>query len=162
MKGTVTRILIIISSIMTIVGLLLMYQTMEASKDQQVITVHIHEGEIETVAFADLTLVPGSSSQYIVKIKSDTAENCELSLDFVRTAQSPLEEFAYVRIISDGEVVYDALLAEAFETKLSLPVHFGLLHNTELTVEYYMPIEVGNEAKNAEAHFELHLTASNE
>ena len=114
MKGTVTRILIIISSIMTIVGLLLMYQTMEASKDQQVITVHIHEGEIETVAFADLTLVPGSSSQYTVKIKSDTAENCELSLDFVRTAQSPLEEFAYVRIISDGGVVYDALLAEAF------------------------------------------------
>ena len=49
-----------------------------------------------------------------------------------------------------------------WQKPLFLPVHFDLLHNTELTVEYYMPIEIGNEAKNAEAHFELHLTASNE
>ena len=34
--------------------------------------------------------------------------------------------------------------------------------NTELKVIYYLPLDVGNEAKNAEAIFELQLTASNE
>lgn len=147
---------------MTIAGILLMYQVLESKDDQQVITVHIQEGEIETVEFADLTLIPGSSSQYTIKIKSDAAVDCVLAMDFVEMEDSPLKDFAYVKILSDDGIIYDALLADAFGQVLTIPVHFDLLRNTELTVVYYMPLEVGNEAKNAEAHFELHLTASNE
>ena len=40
--------------------------------------------------------------------------------------------------------------------------YFGEDKNTEFQIVYYLPIDVGNEAKNAEALFGLMLTASNE
>ena len=36
------------------------------------------------------------------------------------------------------------------------------IENTELKIVYYLPLEVGNEAKKAEAFFELLIKASNE
>ena len=68
-----------------------------------------------------------------------------------------------MKIVSNGETVYDELLATAFEDEiLVLPVDFNEGINTELKIVYYLPLEVGNEAKNAEAVFEVLLTASNE
>jgi ribonuclease-3 len=56
-----------------------------------------------------------------------------------------------------------SLLADAFESDaIVLPVDFSQNRNTELTVTYYMPSEVGNEAENAEAIFDLRIVASNE
>ena len=53
--------------------------------------------------------------------------------------------------------------SHAFEKeKIVLPVDFDEGENTELKIVYYLPLDVGNEAKNAEAVFELLLTASNE
>ena len=45
---------------------------------------------------------------------------------------------------------------------IMVPVNFKEKTNTEFNVVYYMPEEVGNEAQNAAARFELKLTASNE
>ena len=77
--------------------------------------------------------------------------------------EKTLKNFARVKIISNGETVHDELLASAFDSEdLKLTVNFAKKRNTELSIVYYLPIEVGNEAKNAEADFEIHLTASNE
>ena len=87
----------------------------------------------------------------------------DLSLDFVEIGNKSLKNFAYVKIISNGDVVCDKLLATVFEDQdVVLPVDFNEGKNTEITIVYYLPIDVGNEAKNAEAAFELLLTASNE
>ena len=68
-----------------------------------------------------------------------------------------------MKIVANGEVISDELLADAFEKeKIVLPVDFDEGENTELKIVYYLPLDVGNEAKNAEAVFELLLTASNE
>ena len=48
------------------------------------------------------------------------------------------------------------------EEPIVIPVDFNTSINTELTIVYYLPLDVGNEAKKAEAVFELRLTASNE
>ena len=77
--------------------------------------------------------------------------------------EKTLKNFARVKILVKGEAVYDELLANALKDEnISFSVDFGEDKNTELTVVYYLPIEVGNEAKNAEAIFELLITASNE
>ena len=85
-------------------------------------------------------------------------------LDFVDTdEEKTLKKYARVKIVADGEVISDELLADAFEKeKIVLPVDFDDKKNTELKIVYYLPLDVGNEAKNAEAVFELLLTASNE
>jgi hypothetical protein len=68
-----------------------------------------------------------------------------------------------VKIISGDEVICDELLAKVFEDDdIVLPVDFAEDKNTELKIVYYLPVDIGNEAKNAEAVFELLLTASNE
>ena len=45
---------------------------------------------------------------------------------------------------------------------INLPVDFSEGKNTELKITYYLPIDIGNEAKNAEAIFELRFESSNE
>ena len=65
--------------------------------------------------------------------------------------------------MADDEAVCDELLADVIANDdLVLPVDFKENKNTKLKVVYYLPLEVGNDAKNAEALFELRLTATNE
>ncbi len=164
-RTNITRILMVVASIMTIVGILLMYQVIQDSNDLNVITVHIREGHTETVEFSNLSLVPGSECEYSVKIKShDNAElPSRVEFKFIKTGGERLEDFAYVKIISGEDVLYDGLLATAFEAQgLIFPVDFEKQINTNLQIVYYLPETTGNEAKNADVLFELHISATNQ
>ncbi len=162
-KSSFTRVVLILSSVLIIVGVALTGWVLATSDDRNVIRVHIEQGETKSVEFENLCLVPGASCEYVIKLKGDNAKKYDLSLDFVETEEKNLKNFAYVKIISNGEVVCDELLATVFENEsIALPVDFTEQKNTELTIVYYLPAYVGNEAKNAEAVFELLLTASNE
>ena len=162
-KTIFSRVLIVITAVMTIIGIILMFQTMQASEDPDVITVYVKEGTIEIVEFADLTLIPGASCKYGIKIKSEITKSCNVQMHLVAKEQKGLEKFAYVKILSGDTVLYEELLETAFSTEgVSFPVDFVSGKNVELTVEYYLPESVGNEAKNAEAVFELQISASNE
>ena len=66
-------------------------------------------------------------------------------------------------MIANGNVVCDELLADAIEDdNIVFPVDFEANDKNEIKIVYYLPLDVGNEAKKAEAQFELILTASNE
>ena len=57
--------------------------------------------------------------------------------------------------------IYDELLAEAMDGRsLSLNVNFKKAENTELKLVYYMPLEVGNEAKLATSDFRLNIIST--
>ena len=72
-------------------------------------------------------------------------------------------DYVYVRVISGNQIVCDDLMVNVCEhSSIVLPVNFKEDKNTELTIQYYFPVNVGNEAKNAEAGFALKLTASKE
>ncbi len=127
------------------------------------IVVNLSDDNTEIVEFEALTLVPGEQCEYRIKLKNKNANEYDLSLDFVELEDKTLKNFARVKIVSKDEVLYDELLADAFEDEnIVFPIDFEVFRNTELRVIYYLPIEVGNEAKNAEALFKLVLTASNE
>lgn len=153
------KILIIPMSILIIVGVVLLGVMVDDQNRINSITVTIEANETELVKFDHIGLIPGESCEYIIKFKAK--EDLTLGLDFVENEEKTLKNFAFVRIISDGEVIFDELLADAFEhEEIVLPVSFYQKHNTELTIVYYLPIEVGNEAKNAEADFDLVIRAS--
>ena len=110
-----------------------------------------------------LCLIPGDECEYGVKLAKGGANKYDLRFDFVETGDGALKSYARVKIIVKGNTVYDALLADALDNEnILLSVDFGEDINTEFQVIYYLPIDVGNEAKNAEAKFGLMLTASNE
>ena len=157
------RIVLICASALIIIGVLLTNWMLDTADDRDIIKVCLEDGITEAVEFESLALVPGSSCEYFVVLKSENSKTYDLHLDFVETEEKTLKNFAYVKITAGEEVLYDELLATAFEGEgLNLPVDFNLGINTVLRIVYYLPIETGNEAKNAEANFELKLTASNE
>jgi hypothetical protein len=163
MTKTITRVLMALSGIIIVIGVILMYQTIQDSNDPDAITVYIKKGEIETIEFADLSLIPGDECQYHIKIKGTITKSCDVVLNFVKKGGHTLENFAYVRILYNDEVLYDDLLASAFESQgINILVDFSQKTNTDLRIVYYLPETVGNEIKNAEALFELQISASNE
>ena len=162
-KSTIMRIVLAVGSVLIIVGVSLMGWMFATQDERGVIEIKLENGESESLAFEDLTLVPGEECEYIIQLKKASASTYDLELDFKETEEKTLKNYARVKIFASGEVVCDELLADAFEKeKIVLSVDFDEGKNTELRVVYYLPVDVGNEAKRAEAVFELQLTASND
>ena len=165
MKNTIfRRVILIPMSILIIIGVALMWWYVDNYNKVNSITIRMEEGETQLVDFNHIGLVPGEQCEYKVKIisKKDFVMRLELN-DIVEEKKNDLEKYAFVKIISNGETILEELLVDAFEhEELILPVDFSNNINTELTIIYYLPIEVGNEAKNATADFELKIKASDE
>lgn len=159
----VMRIILAIGSVLIIVGVSMMGGMLATREERGVMEVKLDDGETETLTFENLSLVPGEECEYIIQFEKTNAKKYDLELDFVETKENTLKNYARVKIFANGEVICDELLADAFDKeKIMLPVDFDEGKNTELKVVYYLPIDVGNEAKRAEAVFELLITASNE
>lgn len=162
-KSNLMQIILVIACALIIVGVVLVSIDMATPDDENVIDIKLENGETETVKFDNLALIPGDFCEYRINLKRDGAARYDLKLDFVELEDKSLKNFARVKIMSGDNVLYDELLATAFlNDDLVLPVDFKENINTDLTVVYYLPEEVGNEAKNTEAVFELLFTASNE
>lgn len=163
-KSKLMRIFLILGSAMIIVGISLTGVMFATEDERNVIEIELEESKTESLTFEDITLIPGEECEYIIRLEKTRLSKYDLALDFVDTdEEKTLKKFARVKIIADGEVICDELLADAFKNdKIVLPVDFGEEKNTELKLVYYLPVEVGNEAKKAEADFELLVTASND
>ena len=130
-------------------------------EERNSINVHINESSEKTLEFKDLFLLPGESCEYTIKLNGERSKQYDLSFDFIDVEEEKtLKDFARVRIEAGGDVICDELLADAFESEnIVASIDFENEKNTEILIVYYLPIDVGNEAKNAEAVFELRLTA---
>ncbi|MBR2474418.1 MAG: hypothetical protein IKB51_05255 [Clostridia bacterium] len=162
-KSKLIRAFLIVGSVLIIVAASLMCWILATEDERSVIKVKPEEGKPESLTFENLTLVPGEECEYIILLEKVSVSKYDLKFDFIETEKKALSNYARVKIIANGVVISDELLADAFvNEKIVLPVDFDEGKNTELKVVYYLPLDVGNEAKNAEAVFKLLLTASNE
>lgn len=161
-KSKWMRFLLIAGSVLIVVGVGLMTWMLATEDERNVIEVKLSDGAAE-ILFEGLALVPGGECEYEIELKKDNADTYDLTMDFIEAEESPLKNFVRVKILAGDSVLHDDLLANVFDGEgIVLPVDFNGDKNTRLKIVYYMPIEVGNEAKNAEALFKLVLTASNE
>ena len=163
-RSNVMRIVMVAISVLMLTGVGLATWMLATEDDRSNIKVELSEGKTETVEFENLSLVPGESCEYLLELKGINASEYDLKLNFVDTdEEATLKYYARVKIALGEEIVCDELLADVLESDdIVLVVDLAKQKSTELKIVYYLPIEVGNEAKNAEAVFELQLTASNE
>lgn len=162
-KSNIMRIILVVGIALIIIGILLLGWVWATADDRNVIRVQLEGGNSEALKFEELALVPGEECEYLIKLERMSSDSYDLVLDFVESGEGTLADYARVRITSGEHTVCDELLRDAFSSEdIVLSVDFSENKNTELKVIYYLPVEVGNEAKNAEAIFELLLTASNE
>ncbi|MBR2479065.1 MAG: hypothetical protein IKB47_01500 [Clostridia bacterium] len=160
-KSIFVRAMMASASVIMIVGVLLMANLLTTEEERNSINVHINESSEKTLEFKDLFLLPGESCEYTIKLNGERSKQYDLSFDFIDVEEEKtLKDFARVRIEAGGDVICDELLADAFESEnIVASIDFENEKNTEILIVYYLPIDVGNEAKNAEAVFELRLTA---
>ena len=162
-KSKTLRTILIVACIMILVGVFVLAWMLMTAEERNVIRVSLEMGDSKPVVFEALDLVPGDSRGYEIRLVKEGSDKYDLRIDFVETGDGTLKNYARVKIIAHGEAVYDDLLANALESEsIVLAVDFKEKQNTEFQVVYYLPPDVGNEAKNAEAKVGLLLTASNE
>ena len=155
------RTVLIAASALILIGVALMGWMLSNRDAKSEIVVRLADGKTELVEFEKLSLVPGEQCEYTVRLKKTDIDRYHLKLDFMETEEKTLKNFARVKILSGSACIYDELLATAFEDDgIGFSVDFAKEQNTELKIVYYLLLDVGNEAKNAEAIFELLFTAS--
>ena len=119
------RLVVITSCILILISVVLLAVAMATSDERNEIKVDLKDGVTESVEFEGIDLVPGESCEYVIKFKGDSFFKYDTHLDFVEKEEKTLKNFAYVRVMSGDEVVYDELLATAFESDgIDLSVDF--------------------------------------
>ena len=163
LKSNLMRVIIIAGSLLIIVGASVMGFAMVAEEENNNIEVSLLEEGTESLKFEVGGLVPGDQCEYDIVLKAENTPEYDLKFDFIEIEEGTLKNYARVKICSEDKELYDGLLSDAIENvEFVLHVDFKKGENTKFKIVYYLPLEVGNEAKNAEALFELKLEASNE
>ena len=145
------------------------YFLFNSDRDSNVHDINLQIGGKHAVEFSELDLIPGESVEYDVNLHSEMNVEAFVTLEFKRIDEIPegvakLEDYAYARIMLGDEVLCESLISELLnnETRVTFECAIGTDDHCNLKIMYYMPSEVGNEAQNAEASFEMIITATNE
>ena len=158
----IIRSVMVILSAMLLIGVGMTGWMLGTRDDREAVRIDL-DGQIDPIGFENLCLIPGESCSYTFRMKGDVAKEYDVHLRFEETEEKTLKNFAYVRIETNGQVLCDELMATAFEGEgIELHVDLSQVKQQDLIITYYMPLEVGNEAQNAEAIFDLLITATNE
>ena len=158
----IIRVIMVILSVMSLTAVAISGWMLATRDDREVVHVDL-DGQIDPIGFENLCLIPGESCSYTFRLDGSVAKEYDVHLCFEEREEKTLKNFAFVRIESNGQVLCDELMATAFAGEgIDLHVDLSEAKYQELTITYYMPLEVGNEAQNAEAIFDLVITAVNE
>lgn len=162
LKNILILAAIALSAVVALTGVGL-YIAWEPTNDEGMIRVNVSANGTEIVEFEDLHVLPGEESNYQLALYSPVNGPARVTLSFDEKAEGTLKNFVFVKITNEaGEVVCDLLLAEAMTQEFSFDAELGRKDPCELSVTYYMPEDVTNEAKNASALFDLVICACNE
>ncbi len=163
MVKNLSRIMMLLVSVLLIGGAVLLIWLTTTEDERNVMKVNLNSEETKAIHFENLSLIPGESCEYSISMQGERAKSYDVRLNFAETEEKTLKNFARVTITVNEETVCDELLATAFEREdIGFSVEFEEEKTIDLKVTFYMPLDVGNEAKNAEALFDLLITASNE
>lgn len=118
------------------------------------------EGETTiTQEVTELSLIPGTSQSYSVEMKCKAENNYAINVAFTETGGSPLRQFTFVEVYLNGGLIGrasldDLLRGEAFDTECKLYADTSAV----LELRYDMPLDVGNEAEDSFASFDVTIT----
>ncbi len=162
-KSTLYSIILFFSSLFTLIGSGVAAYFLLVPEHRDVITVqmeHLVEEETDqTISFTALSLYPGAECTYTLELVGEAGTVYDLFISFTDEGSS-LTEYLYARLVLDGSVLCNeplsTLLSDGWMSSLTVTARGETL---PLTVTYYIPYEIGNEAQGAEASFLLSLRA---
>ena len=152
----------IILTVLAIVGVGMVVYRILFPTPSNVFEVEFSEEEMEhTLSFTDLAIIPGDKSEYSIKVGNYVRSRFDLHLSFNETMDGTLDQFLRVRISANDRVLTDQRLCEMFAMdSFDIPFSLDNGETFHLTITYYMPSDVSNEAQNAETAFDLVIKAT--
>lgn len=145
-----------------LVGAVLVYFMFQPHiMDRNIIKIDIAEEGTKVVTFDDFSILPGAESEYTFMFNEVDVTGYDVSMQFKTEADYSSYNFIHVRIIVDGEVLHDKPLNEMFALEtVFLYIKPHIKRDVEAKVVYYVPLDVGNEAENAQLSFDVVVTAT--
>ena len=138
---------------------IVLFKIIELGKDDHSIGVEIADGESGVASFEHLNLLPGEEVEYTLLVSSNEGPTYAVDFEFRESDDSPLKDYVYVRMLIGEEEICNELLADVMDNgAISRNLVISKGDECEVTIIYYMPEEIGNEAEGAEAHFDLYVT----
>ncbi len=113
----------------------------------------------ETLSFSVEDMFPGDNVSYQVRVSFDKAGDKTVKIRF--EGEGELAPYLEVSLLHGGEVVDSATLAEYIDgRKVQIPAYFAKDEAQEITLQYSLDAEVGDEAQGAEADFRVIFSSS--
>ena len=131
-----------------------------SGKGDYFFSIRIDDQE-DMLEFEGIGLVPGEELEYTVELDGRLNNVSHLDFRFVAEEEQPLAEYVYAKVYIDGELKCDELLSALLQkSKTVIECSLSKGESRELKIIYYMPIDVGDEAKRTEATFALYVKMS--
>ncbi len=160
----IPRIVLVALSITILVGIAIMLYFLLLSNDGDTIKLDITVNGAKSIEFEGLALIPGEQREYSVALRSDIPGDYVLNLDFVEEGtDNDLKHYVYARLRMGDEIICDERLSDLLDGEpLTVASYLSKKEGADITITYYMPLEVGNEAENATADFMISVSSSRE
>ncbi len=160
MKNKSINILIVafvLLSLLAVVLIVFIKDTREGFEEN--ITVSADGVTETTLEVRDLTLVPTDKKEYSVNLVCAATGTYDVSLSYDETLDGGMKNFVNVLVTYDNKLAYDGRLVDLIDNSHIIEFECELTAKTPVVVKisYEMPYEVGNEAQNTYADFDVKL-----
>ncbi len=119
------------------------------------------ETQTEQIKVSLSGITPGASAAYTVHLKASKGDSFALCVDCTKTGADSMAPFIDVQVLVDGQHVGQLPLSSLLgEEQLEFRIKFDNTTDVEVKIVYSMSLQVGDEAQNTAADFDLMLTTT--
>ncbi|MBP3504471.1 MAG: hypothetical protein J6K18_05035 [Bacilli bacterium] len=119
--------------------------------------ISFYDDNVKIINFKDLTLIPGHKTDYTVLINGNYSKNYILELFFLENNNNQINNYLYVELLIDDEVIYENTFNEAKSDTIRFSKFIKRNEPLKIKVVYYLDKNTGNEIQNEEIDIELKI-----
>ena len=120
--------------------------------------ISFYDDNVKIINFKDLTLIPGHKTDYTILINSNYSKNYILELLFLENNNNLINNYLYVELLIDDEVIYENMFNEVKSDTIRFSKFIKRNEPLKIKVVYYLDKNTGNEIQNEEIDIELIIT----
>ena len=120
--------------------------------------ISFYDDNVKIINFKDLTLIPGHKTDYTILINSNYSKNYILELLFLENNNNQINNYLYVELLIDDEVIYENMFNEVKSDTIRFSKFIKRDEPVKIKVVYYLDKNTGNEIQNEEIDIELMIT----
>ena len=121
-------------------------------------SISFYDDNVKIINFKDLTLIPGHKTDYTILINSNYSKNYILELLFLENNNNQVNNYLYVELLIDDEVIYENMFNEVKSDTIRFSKFIKRNEPLKIKVVYYLDKNTGNEIQNEEIDIELMIT----